>query len=252
MHSSGLRDAWVSRLFLYAIFIGCILATATDSQFLFYLSITPRSLTSGRLWPLLTWPTVFSQPVEALFASALIYHLRVVERLWGSRKFASVLLIAWACTIVFLPAALIALQYVTASALTYLPSGPAPLLYALLYQYHAAVPSTYTYYMIGSRDQAGSNDRFTFTDKTLTYIIAAQLALSRFPYCLLPAFYGWTIGAIYRANNTSAITRWRVPAWGYGKMAADIGNQRHTGNENIVLGSSSREERASEVLRRRR
>lgn len=40
-----------------------------------------------QLWRLFTWQICYVNSTELLFAAMTLYHLRVVERLWGPRKF---------------------------------------------------------------------------------------------------------------------------------------------------------------------
>jgi hypothetical protein len=36
----------------------------------------------------MTWPLVYTNSTEVLFSAMTLYQLRIIERLWGSRKFA--------------------------------------------------------------------------------------------------------------------------------------------------------------------
>lgn len=119
--------------------------------------------------------------------------------------------------------------------LNYLPSGPTAIIFAVLAQYHASVPHTFKYRISTSVGSTGrrnanaannnnnqaQNDKPSLTillsDKSTTYLVAAQLALSQFPASLLPAITGWAVGVAWRADLLPAsrgIARgWRVPAW---------------------------------------
>lgn len=76
------------------------------------------------------------------------------------------------------------------------------------------------------------------SDKSTTYLIAAQLALSQFPAMLLPAAVGWMTGLAWRAgllpglsptttassaagaaHPSRARAPWRIPAWMVGETA---------------------------------
>lgn len=121
--------------------------------------------------------------------------------------------------------------------INYLPAGPTAILFAVLAQYHAAIPSTYRY-RIGltaspsepstttsnsttTRSAAAQfaalrNSTVALTSKTIYYIFAIQLALSQFPSSFLPAVVGWIVGYAYR-NEVLPTTSWRVPAWVVGQ-----------------------------------
>ncbi|EPS33616.1 hypothetical protein POX_a01390 [Penicillium oxalicum] len=55
------------------------------------------------------------------------------------------------------------------------------------------------------------------SDKTTTYLVAAQLALSQFPFMLLPSAIGWFIGMAWRAELLPGLSPaahgFRIPAW---------------------------------------
>ncbi|KAE9970059.1 hypothetical protein EG327_010386 [Venturia inaequalis] len=173
-----------------------------------------------------------------LFAALTFYNLRIVERLWGSRKFASFILVILPYTI-FLPPLLLALvlRPLSFGNVNYLPAGPTSILFAILAQYHAAIPSTYRYSVGMARPTAGSstatsnptttqsaaaqftamrNSTVALTSKTIYYMFAIQLALSQFPSSILPAAVGWTVGYAYR-NEVLPATSWRVPSWVVGQ-----------------------------------
>jgi hypothetical protein len=126
--------------------------------------------------------------------------------------------------------------------LNYLPSGPTAIVFSVLAQYHATIPHTFKYRISTSGGSTGrrnpnaanSNDNnnnnnnnqvqnnkpsltLLLSDKSTTYLVAAQLALSQFPASLLPAITGWAVGVAWRADLLPAsrgIARgWRVPAW---------------------------------------
>jgi hypothetical protein len=111
----------------------------------------------------------------------------------------------------------------------YLPAGPTPLLFALLAQFHSAVPITYRY-RVGvtsspqpvanttSQLNALLNSTVTLSSKTMSYFIPIQLALSQFPSSLLPAAVGWAVGYAYR-NEAIPGAAWRIPAWVVGQKS---------------------------------
>lgn len=109
---------------------------------------------------------------------------------------------------------------------TTLPNGPTALIFALLAQYHAAIPDAYRYRVssplasplsTASRtntntptnaqsnpstpNQDEDNDNsigIILSSKSLSYLPAFQLALSSLPGSLIPAITGWLIGYAWR------------------------------------------------------
>jgi hypothetical protein len=52
--------------------------------------------------------------------------------------------------------------------MNYIPSGPTPILFSILYQYHRIVPSAYTFRIFGVR----------VTNKAFTYLMALPVRLA--------------------------------------------------------------------------
>jgi hypothetical protein len=100
--------------------------------------------------------------------------------------------------------------------LNYLPAGLTSIIFAILAQYHAAIPHVYKY-RLATSPSPPSNVPFvglTFSDKSYTYLLAAQLSLSQFPGSLLAAIVGWATGYMWRNDVLpGAITGWRIPGW---------------------------------------
>jgi hypothetical protein len=152
--------------------------------------------------------------------------------------------------------------------INYLPSGPTATIFALLAQYHTSIPSTYRYTISTSTPStptpAASNSAssqpnpppqtfkqsltISLSDKSTTYLVAAQLALSQFPYMLLPSVIGWIVGAAWRADVLplaagSGSSAWRVPGWVVGEEGSSFSISR--------LGREGEASGGFESLRRR-
>ncbi len=60
------------------------------------------------------------------------------------------------------------------------------------------------------------------SDKSVHYLLAAQLGLSSLPGSLLAAAVGWGIGVAWRAElGPEGWARWRVPDWLTGRKKPD-------------------------------
>lgn len=152
------------------------------------------------------------------------------------------------------------------NTLNYLPSGPTATVFALLAQYHATIPHVYRY-RIGTTSSPGrptptdtnneNNDSaklptpsltLLISDKSTTYIVAAQLALSQFPATLLPSAIGWIVGIAWRAELLPGLSPspagFRVPAWLVGER------ERRSGGSNGGSGSVAERERFEDLRRR--
>jgi membrane associated rhomboid family serine protease len=78
----------VSRLLLISLISGSILASLLDVKHYFYISLHVHIWRYQQFWRLLTYQLCYANSAEVLFAAITLYHLRVVERMWGSRKYA--------------------------------------------------------------------------------------------------------------------------------------------------------------------
>ena len=108
------------------------------------------------------------------------------------------------------------LRPLSLNSINHLPAGPTPLIFALLAQYHAAIPHVYKYRVVTSAASSSSTtpDGLLFSDKSVTYLLASQLALSQLPGSLLAASVGWGIGLAWRNDILpDHVMAWRLPPW---------------------------------------
>jgi len=217
MLSSGFANAPVSKWLLFGIIALSIAVSITDSKYLFYIQVMPHLWRYKQAWRLLIWQSCYTNSTEVLFAVMTIYYMRTIERLWGSRKFASFLFTLYPFT-TLIPPLLIALvlRPLSFNNINYLPAGPTPLIFALLAQYHSAIPHVYKYRIATSTLASSGNapDGIVFSDKSITYLLASQLALSQLPGSLLAAGVGWGVGIAWRNDLfPESLIWWRLPGW---------------------------------------
>ncbi|KAM0716433.1 hypothetical protein Q7P37_007878 [Cladosporium fusiforme] len=228
MLASGFTNAPVSKLLVFGIVSTAILATLTDTKYFLWIEVRPHLLDYWQYWRLLTWQLAYTNSAEVLFAAMTFYQLRVIERLWGSRKFAyrmeanrqvsqSFLISTYFYTALIPPILLaVIIRPLSWGHINYLPSGPTPLLFALLAQYHAAVPYIYKY-RLSSTLPANANSAQEYgillTSKATSYLLPLQLALAQLPGSAIAAGVGWIVGFAYRREILPGAARWRVPTW---------------------------------------
>ncbi|KAJ5899036.1 hypothetical protein N7495_003780 [Penicillium taxi] len=274
MLTSGLSNTPLTKFFLVYTIASSVALSILDIKHLAVIHVDPHFWPYAQFWRAFIWQIAgFTNSTEALFAAMLIYHLRVVERAWGKRKMATFLLTTLPYT-TLLPPLILALvaRPLSLNKLNYLPSGSIATIFALLVQYHAIIPHVYRY-RIGTTSTPISTSSTTTTqedssnpptettpkspptlsillsDKSTTYLVAAQLALSQFPTMLLPSAAGWIVGVAWRAELLPGLSSsrdgFRVPAWIVGERE----RRSEAGNGNGVDGSAERER--YEDLRRR-
>ncbi|KAI7818113.1 hypothetical protein BC939DRAFT_464033 [Gamsiella multidivaricata] len=162
-----------------------------------HLQLVPHLTTHHQFWRLITSHFAFSTSTEVLFAGLIIYHLRVIERLFGPAKYAAFLFVsAVVCT--FLNIAVL----VTGAAfgLHVLPGGPYGIIFAAIYQFYTLIPVMYEFKIFG----------VTFTDKVFMYAFGVQLMLSHMSGSIALSICGLLAGAIYR-SDFAGTRRWRFP-----------------------------------------
>ncbi|KAL0940877.1 uba domain-containing protein ucp14 [Colletotrichum truncatum] len=210
-------NAPVTRILVLGLVSSSIAASLFDVKHYFYIIVDTHLWRYHQLWRLLTYQLCCTNSSEVLFASMTLYHLRVIEQIWGSRKYASFILVSALFTAVVPPVFLsIVLRPLTAGLFNYMPAGPTPIIFAILAQYHAVVPHIYRYRVAASAAPP-TNDQFvglTFSDKSYRYALALQLALFQWPGSLLGALVGWVVGYSWRNDLLpGAMTKWRLPGW---------------------------------------
>lgn len=87
MLSSGFTNAPITKYLVILLVAVSLLASITEGKHVFWIAIRPHLIDYRQLWRLLIWQLSYANSTEVLFAAATVYGLRVVERIWGSRKF---------------------------------------------------------------------------------------------------------------------------------------------------------------------
>lgn len=89
MQTSGFTNTPLAKALLIYTIASSIALSIFDSKHLAAIHVTPHLFPYGQFWRCLTWQIAgFTNSTEALFAALMVYHVRVVERGWGSRKVA--------------------------------------------------------------------------------------------------------------------------------------------------------------------
>lgn len=87
MQTSGLTNTPITKLLLIYALASSILLSILDAKHLASIHVSPHLWGYRQFWRCLLWQVAgFANSTEALFAAILVYHCRVVERAWGSRK----------------------------------------------------------------------------------------------------------------------------------------------------------------------
>ena len=235
MQTPGLSSVPLTRLLLLFVPLSALLTTSLALKPYVPISPSPHLYPWLQFYRLVTYQLSYLSSSEVLFATVLVYHLRVLERLFGTRKYVSAILVIGVWQAALATFATCVLQIVTWGWWAYLPGGATGVVMALVAMYKEAIPTTWRWRV--SVGEATSNKGIMLSDKSTTYLVAAQLALSQFPYSLPPAVIGWMLGSLWRAEVLPG-SNWRVPGWMVGEMGTGV-------------WSGGRKRREFEGLRRR-
>ncbi|RYP03667.1 hypothetical protein DL764_004994 [Monosporascus ibericus] len=210
-------NAPVTRTMVYGLVGLSIAASLLDMKHYFYILVDLHIWRFHQTWRALIYQLCYTNSSEVLFAAMTLYNMRGVERMWGSRKYATFILVTSVLTSVLPPVLLaLVLRPLTFGLFNYLPAGPTPIIFAVLAQYHAMIPHLYKFKIATSTtpQSDGQFQGLTFSDKSYRYLLAIQLALSQWPGSLLGALTGWVVGYAWRMEALPrSLTRWRIPGW---------------------------------------
>ncbi|KAL5615097.1 hypothetical protein BROUX41_005157 [Berkeleyomyces rouxiae] len=272
----------VTKFMVIGLVTSSIAASLLDIKHYSYILIDPHLWRYGQFWRLFTYQLSYTNSSEALFACITLYNMRIVERIWGSRKYAasyptstmagktwltsvsqSFVLVTSMFTAVIPPFVLaFFMRLVTGGAFNYLPAGPTPVIFAMLAQYHLLVPHLYQYRISATQNDATPDAAppagVTLSDKSYRYVLAMQLAMLQMPGSLLGAVLGWIIGYAWKDFMPTALVKWRLPGWMVGlahqKRGAEFeGLRRRLEGEDssVTATTSGAQHQDSEVGQRR-
>jgi len=184
------------------IMVGCALTSIVvglfDVKHYLHLQLVPHISRHYQYWRLLVHQLAFSNSSDLFVAELALYNVAVhIERQFGSVKFASFALVS---TLLSITLEFVSLLLFHRVGLNYIPSGPSALLFSLLYQHSRIVPSVYNFRIFG----------VPLNNKSFTYLLALQLAISHLPGSLAAAMIGILTGQIYR-SDLSNLKSYRLP-----------------------------------------
>ncbi|RCI16215.1 hypothetical protein L249_2371 [Ophiocordyceps polyrhachis-furcata BCC 54312] len=207
-------NAPVTRLAVVGLVSCSIMASVFDMKHKLYIIIDSHLWRDQELWRLLTYQLCYVNSTEVLFSAMSVYNLRVVERMWGSRKYASFIVVSYLLTALVGPLIMVVLRPLSAGLFNYMPAGPTPVIFALLAQYYAIIPHTYKYRVAASPAADDAASGLTLSDKSYQYLIAFHLSVLQWPGSLVGAVVGWLVGHAWRgAVLPASLVTWRLPGW---------------------------------------
>jgi len=194
------EHAPVSKGLMVGIAMSSILVGVFDVKHYFHLQLVPHISRHYQYWRLGVHHLAFSSSSELFIAEILFYNIGIqIERQFGTLKFASFAVIT---TLLATLLEFLSLILFHRAGLNYIPSGPATLIFSIIYQYHRIVPSAYSFRIFG----------LPLTNKSFTYVFALQLAIGHLPGSAAAALIGVLAGQIYRSDLAN-LKGYRIPPW---------------------------------------
>ncbi|KAJ1912455.1 hypothetical protein H4219_005596 [Mycoemilia scoparia] len=197
MSSSGFSGATVTKTWLLSLTALPIISSIVGLRPYIKLRIVPHITRKFQLWRLFTSATMFSSASDVFTGVLIIYNLRIIERLFGSRKYAAFLFVTGFVSKFLEVAISLILRQPRVNNIV---PGPFALIAALVYQYYQLVPAT------GIVNIFGVN----LSSKSGIYLLTAQLFYSRYPNSVAPALAGLAASMIY-SSNIANLKQWRFP-----------------------------------------
>ncbi|GBB85915.1 hypothetical protein RclHR1_12350004 [Rhizophagus clarus] len=196
---SGFHNAPVTKGLLLCIGGCSLVAYLLDSRSLFHLQLIPNLTTQHEFWRLITSHSVLTTSGEFFFGSIIIYHLRIIERRFGSSKFAAFFFVSSALsTILEVGTLAIGRQF----RLKLIPAGPYGFIFAALYQYYRMIPYNYQHQVFG----------MNISNRFMNSLSVIPFLYYQYPSSIVASICGLLSGAIYRSGFLR-LNKFRFPGF---------------------------------------
>ncbi|XP_018925911.2 ubiquitin-associated domain-containing protein 2 isoform X2 [Cyprinus carpio] len=202
--SRGLYKAPLSKSLLLLPTVLTVLLTVLLPQYQDLFIYNLQAVRQGKqFWRLVSGRLICLDLKDTFCSSLLIYNFRIFERRFGSHKFASFLFGAWILS-AFVDLLLIeALRFMFELKVDVLPAGLLGPVFALFVPFYSSIPRVQVTQLLG---------HISITNKSLTYIVGAQLLTSS-AYMWVVACSGLIAGMLYYSNKLAVQRFIRVPGW---------------------------------------
>lgn len=201
----GFKDAPVTKYLMVFTTIVPLVVSLLEVHYLLDLQLTPHLLQWHQYWRIPVNQMVYLGQGQVLLSLLLLYNLRVVERLVGSRKYFSFIILVYIESTIVLMGLLYGLYFVPFINWNKVTPGQTSVLFGLLLLYYYLVPVVYKFQV----STGLSGGKLLFSDKVFVYGVGLQLALGSLPGSLICGLVGWVIAALIH-NEVIPGKRWRI------------------------------------------
>ncbi|WWC61273.1 uncharacterized protein I303_103854 [Kwoniella dejecticola CBS 10117] len=196
---SGFQNAGVTKGIMIFLALTSISASLLDIKPYLHLQLVPHMTKYRQFWRIAVHPLAFANSTELLMGEILLYNVGVaIERAFGSRKYASFVLVS---SLVSTLLASIVIILGHRFGLNSIPAGPYGIIFSLLWQQYRIFPSLYHFKLLG----------IEVSSKAFNWILALQLLVSNPPSSILISLIGLFTGYIYRTDTLFPIPSLSIP-----------------------------------------
>lgn len=194
------ENASVTKALIVGSALTSILAGMFDVKHYFHIQFVPHISRHHQYWRLFVHHLAFSNSSDLFLGVVILYNVGVqIERQFGSVKFASFALVSIMVSTLL---ELVSLMLFHRVGLNFMSLGPSALIFSILYQYSRIVPPVYNYRIFG----------IPLSNKSLNYVLALQMAISRLPGSAAVAIIGILTGQLYR-SDLAGFKSYRIPPY---------------------------------------
>ncbi|TNY20072.1 hypothetical protein DMC30DRAFT_398789 [Rhodotorula diobovata] len=211
MSATSLAGAPLSRALILTAVVATVAAAITASQHYFHLALSPHLSRDHQLYRLVAHHFVFANSAELFLGTLVLWQTSIgVERILGTRKYASFLAVTTAVSTVATLAVLVLASQLTRGRFNVFPSGPFAVTFAILHQSHRLTPTLYTLRLF--------HPSLTLTTRFPVHLLSLLLASSQPPSTLLLALTGWIASTAW-THNVLGLAQYRLPRRVYRALA---------------------------------
>ncbi|WVF72334.1 hypothetical protein IAT40_007147 [Kwoniella sp. CBS 6097] len=186
---TGFQHAGVTKGMMIMLGLTTLSASLLDIKPYLHLQLVPHITKYHQIWRIAIHPFAFANSTELVLGELLLYNAGTsVERAFGSRKYASFILVSSLLSTLLASIIIILLHSI---GLNSIPAGPYGVIFSLLWQQYRIFPSLYHFRVLG----------IEFSSKAFHWIMASQLILSNPPSSILISLCGLAAGYIYRTDT---------------------------------------------------
>ena len=212
----GLLRFPVTKLCLLTDSVLPILASVSGYKYIFLAQYDPFISTYHQYYRLALFQLCPLNESDVILLFLIWYHFRSLERLMGSRKYLSVLSLAYLYTTGILVTLNLLVNAVSPWSLwNRYPSGALPLVLAMFHLYKRYTPQIYEWELVLARPSFGKDRskefRLSLNDHFYINGLVALLVLNQGLVGLGCGFLGWLCGVCMEIGLLPGMGRWRLP-----------------------------------------